>query len=835
VLAARSAADFGIQPFMPPPVQSDMLRDGLGQPGNLEQVILQARFQTQPGSIAEWFGALVHDPTWLSPEFAAGNPVMTTERAIVGYADETQLYNFADGWSEGEQAYVDVAGKDARLNIDFVQDPTSFLSGAINLNGRQLAYNALNQIPGFDPQDFGAKIAGHLGVSLYDVVPLFREVTVMKEHHHYLAEHHLYGSSRLGIKNYFPKQVYSRWDYQNGNAPQIDTASLNLRLPWWSNVTQSVVNAWATAPGGNLLSEAAAASAILGQKGYELTNHLGNVMAVVSDKVTEQPQNPGAVLPALAVKRAALSAAYDYYPFGMQMPSRVVEDATVQCLPVSRVRKVDQAGAPVNVLLSANPSAPSYQWWNATASNTTVTPLAQPGGGYQAQLTSTLGTNTLDGWLTFNPMPAGSSGMIVDVTFTSKDFPSLPAIYRSGVPPGQLQVELRHLNTGGTGTFLTNGQRIGPGTIRMTVPPGMVGPGSAIRLWMHYDGPTVLFSQPNYQKQAQITYTSVATSIVSPVDQQSVALSCDTDGAFAANYRFGFNGQQKDDEVAGKGNSVDFKFRGYDPRLGRFRSVDPLANSYPWNSTYAFAENSPIMGIDLEGKELLQSITAQRDNSSATIRQVSLDDVLRMAYEHQLQSAMRLSSSRTSQVYPTPYGNMKEAEFKYSTFYLKPAMPFLPVIGDAMDATAAANAFIKGDYKAAALAAVFLIPGSDVFKPLKALKGAGKLGGSACMDYAAALTKKYGKEWEKRGVSMTKYEINLGADGIIGTNTAQLATTEKHQFVEAVEDGKSMIFDNANPQGIPKSEFIQNIFSSSKAHGNVDGQQLLDKFAKPVE
>lgn len=35
----------------------------------------------------------------------------------------------------------------------------------------------------------------------------------------------------------------------------------------------------------------------------------------------------------------------------------------------------------------------------------------------------------------------------------------------------------------------------------------------------------------------------------------------------------------------------------------RFLSVDPLAKSYPWNSTYAFAENKVIQGIDLEGKE----------------------------------------------------------------------------------------------------------------------------------------------------------------------------------------------------------------------------------------
>jgi len=70
-------------------------------------------------------------------------------------------------------------------------------------------------------------------------------------------------------------------------------------------------------------------------------------------------------------------------------------------------------------------------------------------------------------------------------------------------------------------------------------------------------------------------------------------------------YRYGFNGQEKDDEWKGSGNSVNFAFRMHDPRLGRFLSVDPLSSSYPWNSTYAFAENRVIDGIDLEGLEYL--------------------------------------------------------------------------------------------------------------------------------------------------------------------------------------------------------------------------------------
>ena len=69
------------------------------------------------------------------------------------------------------------------------------------------------------------------------------------------------------------------------------------------------------------------------------------------------------------------------------------------------------------------------------------------------------------------------------------------------------------------------------------------------------------------------------------------------------SYRYGFQGQEKDDELKGEGNSLNYTFRMHDPRVGRFFAVDPLATKYPWNSTYAFSENRVIDGIDLEGRE----------------------------------------------------------------------------------------------------------------------------------------------------------------------------------------------------------------------------------------
>jgi RHS repeat-associated protein len=70
-----------------------------------------------------------------------------------------------------------------------------------------------------------------------------------------------------------------------------------------------------------------------------------------------------------------------------------------------------------------------------------------------------------------------------------------------------------------------------------------------------------------------------------------------------ANYRHGFNGKENDNEIKGTGNQQDYGLRIYDTRLGKFLSVDPLYRQYPWNSNYAFAENSPIENLDLDGAE----------------------------------------------------------------------------------------------------------------------------------------------------------------------------------------------------------------------------------------
>ncbi len=69
------------------------------------------------------------------------------------------------------------------------------------------------------------------------------------------------------------------------------------------------------------------------------------------------------------------------------------------------------------------------------------------------------------------------------------------------------------------------------------------------------------------------------------------------------SYRYGFQGQEMDDEVKGEGNSVNYKYRMHDPRVGRFFAIDPLTTKYPNLTPYQFCSNSPIYYIEIEGLE----------------------------------------------------------------------------------------------------------------------------------------------------------------------------------------------------------------------------------------
>ena len=88
--------------------------------------------------------------------------------------------------------------------------------------------------------------------------------------------------------------------------------------------------------------------------------------------------------------------------------------------------------------------------------------------------------------------------------------------------------------------------------------------------------------------------------------------------ATISEFKYKFQGQERQDELGLNWDS--FKWRNYDPAIGRFMCIDPLSEKYNYQSTYNFAENRVIDGRELEGLEW----ASIKNNDGTTTRQLTV-------------------------------------------------------------------------------------------------------------------------------------------------------------------------------------------------------------------
>ena len=114
-------------------------------------------------------------------------------------------------------------------------------------------------------------------------------------------------------------------------------------------------------------------------------------------------------------------------------------------------------------------------------------------------------------------------------------------------------------------------------------------------------------------------------------------------------YRYGFNGQEKVDEICGDGNHNTALFWEYDTRLGRRWNLDPKPN--PWESQYSVLGDNPITIIDLLGDKWK---TSSDDNKAK-----DLNNKLEIRKNHLNKSAEKLSAKANMK---QEKGNFEKAE-----------------------------------------------------------------------------------------------------------------------------------------------------------------------------
>jgi LysM repeat protein len=112
----------------------------------------------------------------------------------------------------------------------------------------------------------------------------------------------------------------------------------------------------------------------------------------------------------------------------------------------------------------------------------------------------------------------------------------------------------------------------------------------------------------------------------------------------ASTYRYGFQNQEKTDEISGAGNHTTAMFWEYDTRLGRRWNLDPKPN--PSISSYACFANNPIWISDPLGDTTSYSVQ-KGDNLTNIAKQnnVSLDRLKQ--YNPQISDPNKISVGQT--------------------------------------------------------------------------------------------------------------------------------------------------------------------------------------------
>jgi hypothetical protein len=340
------------------------------------------------------------------------------------------------------------------------------------------------------------------------------------------------------------------WDFV-GPTVIADTSSLTTRRPWYSMVYNDAVQGLALSPYGMTDASRYQLQHLAGQKQYELTNHLGNVQATISDlpvKVGEAHTEYHA---------PALPAVYDYYPFGMLMPDRYTSDTSSECVTVSQTKWVTTWVT--HCYLAADWVWPAYSYYGSVSVSTS--------SGLQIAASESSGI-----YFEMDVLP-----------YEQQDVYLQTDAFYSG--SGTLELQEYH---GGQWHMLGSTTFDKIGEVRISIRP------REDRIRAVLRGPFYVQVKQFCVQRPQLSQETVLVDI------------CDTDGD---KYRFGFNGQEKVNEWAGIGNHNTAEFWEYDTRTGRRYNLDPVDQISI--SNYAAFANNPITNTDVAGNTPAIALTPE--------------------------------------------------------------------------------------------------------------------------------------------------------------------------------------------------------------------------------
>lgn len=299
-----------------------------------------------------------------------------------------------------------------------------------------------------------------------------------------------------------------------------------------------------------------------GRRQYEFSNHLSNVLVTVSDlKKGMETGTPDGIVDYYV---ADVLTTHDYEPFGNKMEGRTL--AQEQCSTYMVNQTIYAVDENFTTTTTTNIVAPD---WAYTTSRTSVevTNDILAGSNVLQMSTSAANSSVIRNFATV-------AGNAYTVTYKVRGTRNISATLRR-----------RQISTGNIETLqsLSFTPSLGYNTVtaNFTAEAGwnyyieVVNTGGSLSMDIFIDDIKVYY-----------TTSTQVTDCSQPVKSE---------------YRFAFNGQEKDNEVYGEANSYTSDYWQYDPRLGRRWEIDPMTQSYPWQSPYATFNNSPVWLCDPAG------------------------------------------------------------------------------------------------------------------------------------------------------------------------------------------------------------------------------------------
>jgi RHS repeat-associated protein len=283
-------------------------------------------------------------------------------------------------------------------------------------------------------------------------------------------------------------------------------------------------------------------------------------------------------------------------------------------------------------------------------------------------------------------------------------------------------------------------------------------------------------------------------------------------------YRYGFNGKENDNEVKETGNQQDYGMRIYDPRIGKFLSVDPLTKDYPWNSSYAFAENNPIKYIDLDGLEKAKhwfdydindfmAWLGDNDNKPSKVIDRSVRSVNRninplgiLTYNgYQIITGRDLDTKAPASRIDG-LGNIVIAGiFHQSAVKLATPTATMQLEGQMASNAAAMNTVRRTASQEASANSIAKQQSSLVGRPMKIfLESATKESKNGLTQVGRALQKHAGRE----GSSFADLKFSAKTGNRQGLEVLKEILNSKNQLIKEAENGTTSIFDKTTGRGV---------------------------------